>query len=92
MKIAIHKTLDLDDVIIGNIVVDGFLCSGYSFFDAQAAADKIITGGGVHNACTGARINKTKLIHSIQRFISNETQNDIEIICDNASEIMRGIV
>ena len=92
MKITILKTLDFDELTLGNIIVDGFLCSNYDFATAQLACERILKGGKVHNACTGAVITKTKVIHSIQRLLTAETQNDIEIACDNASEIIRSIV
>lgn len=92
MKITILKTIDFDELTLGNIIVDGFLCSGYDFSNAQLACERIMQGKGVHNACTGAVITKTKVIHSIQRYLSAEHQNDIEMTCDNASEIIRSIV
>lgn len=92
MKITILKTIEFDDLTLGNIIVDGFLCSDYDFGSAQLACDRIMSGKGVHNACTGAVITKTKVVHSIQRFLSAENQNDIEMACDNASEIIRSIV
>lgn len=92
MKITILKTIEFDDLTLGNIIVDGFLCSDYDFTSSQLACERIMQGKGVHNACTGAVITKTKVIHSIQRYLSAEHQNDIEIACDNASEIIRSIV
>lgn len=92
VKITIIKTIDFDELTIGNIIVDGFLCSGYNFGNAQLACERIMQGGKVHNACTGAVITKTKVIHSIQRYLSAEHQNDIEMACDNASDIIRSIV
>ena len=92
MKITILKTIEFDELTLGNIIVDGFLCSNYDFSTAQLACERIMQGKGVHNACTGAVITKTKVIHSIQRYLSAEHQNDIETVCDNASDIIRSIV
>lgn len=92
MKITILKTIDFDELTIGNIIVDGFLCSDYDFSEAQLACEKIMQGEGVHNACTGAVITQKKVVHSIRRYLSEQHQNDIETACDNASEIIRSIV
>lgn len=92
MKITVLKTIDFDELTLGNIIIDGFLCSDYDFATAQIACERILNGGKVHNACTGAVITKTKVIHSIQRLLTVETQNDIEIACDNANEIIKSIV
>lgn len=92
MKITVLKTIEFDELTLGNIIVDGFLCSNYDFHNAQLACERILKGKGVHNACTGAVITKIKVIRSIQRLLSEEHQNDIEIACDNASEIIRSIV
>lgn len=91
-SIPITKILELDNMTLGNIIVDGFLCSGYNFGDAQLCAEKILKGGRVHNVFTGAVISADKIKHSIQRYLTEETQNDIETVCDNASDIIRSIV
>lgn len=91
-SIAITKMLEFDDMTLGNLIVDGFLCTGYNFCDAQLCAEKILHGGRVHNACTGAVISSDKIKHAIQRYLTEETQNDIESVCDNASIIIRSIV
>lgn len=92
MKIIIHKTIDFDELTLGNIIVDGFLCSNYDFASSQLAAEKVLKGGRVHNACTGAIITRKKVIQSIQRLLVTNTQNDIETACDSASEIIRSII
>ena len=92
MKIVIIKELEFDELTIGNIIVDGFLCSGYDFSSSQLACEHIMKGGSMHNATTGACINLKKVKHSIRRLLQQETQNDIEIACDSASEIIRSIV
>lgn len=92
MTITITKALELDEMAIGNLIVDGFLCTGYNFSDAQLCAEKIMQGGRVHNACTGAVISADKIKHAIQRYLTAETQNDIEAVCDNASIIIRSII
>lgn len=90
--ITVTKALEFDDMMIGNLIVDGFLCTGYNFIDAQLCAEKIMQGGRVHNACTGAVISADKIKHAIQRYLTAETQNDIESVCDNASIIIRSII
>ena len=92
MKITILKTIDFDELTIGNIIVDGFLCSNYSYSEAQLACEKIMQGKGVHNACTGAMITQKKVVHSIRRYLAEQHQNDIETACDNACEIIMNIV
>lgn len=92
MRIIIRKIIDFDELTLGNIIVDGFLCSNYDFASSQLAAEKILKGERVHNACTGAIITRKKVVHSIQRLLMENTQNDVETACDSASEIIRSII
>lgn len=90
--VSIHKTMALDDMTLGNIIVDGFLCCDYTFEDAQTVAEIIIKGGKMHNRKTGAIISKEKVVQCIQRFLADKTDADIIEISDNAHEIIRSIV
>lgn len=90
--ISIYKQMALDDMTLGNIIIDGFLCCDYSFEDAQTVAEIIIKGGRIHNRKTGAIISKEKLIKCIQRFLADKTDADIIEISDNANEIIRSVV
>ena len=90
--VTIYKTMALDNLTLGNLIVDGFLCCDYNFADAQTVAEIIIKGGKIHNRKTGAIISKDKVIKSIQRYLTDKTDADIIEISDNAHEIIRNIV
>ncbi len=89
-KIMIVQQLSIDDIVLQNIIFDGFISTGYSENAARIAADRIINikGHKELNMFTGATITKRRLLQAISRYVASNEDYALMLISDNARDII----
>lgn len=91
--VYIHKRIDIDDVVLQNVLFDAFISCGYTDASARVAAQKVVDIPHYveYNIFTGIKVTKKRMLAAISRYIANNDDKDIELICDNAREILCSI-
>ena len=91
--VYIHKRIDIDDTVLQNVLFDAFISCGYTDSAARAAAKKVVDIPHYveYNVFTGIKVTKERMLAAISRYIANNDDNDIMLICDNAREILCSI-
>lgn len=87
ININVNKHVEFPALTLGNIIVDGLLYYNYSFPQAQAIAEDVLSGGYFTDKRRNLHISKNMLIHAIQRYCAGNTDIEIELCSDSAHTI-----
>lgn len=89
-KIIVVQQLTIDDIVLQNIIFDGFISTGYGESAARIAAERIVNvkGHKEFNIFTGTTITKRRILQAISRYIASNEDYAIMLISDNARDII----